>query len=280
MTQTKIVAPLLALLASPLAARQDALNNLLDLRGEVCPVRYSPGSLDRASHVQERLDTLVLDFRRWGQQAYRFQAYVLGPEDWAAGKLHRPYGLPERSGFSSLAVPAWGEEHSVALWKRLLGGELPWGGDLPLRGTPEEAASLGLSDIVLQLEVAHVFVASEGLQGEEPWIGDVVAHVVALQAFASHEAVRLGEVTGFWNTLAARGKPSLADCASRPATVEAELACQGFYYEAARRIFDDGGMGSLGKLKKLARKKGLSQASLTAAHPSLAGWFAGTNPPR
>ncbi len=260
-------------LAAPAAGREVNLPSLLRLHGERGPVRYSPGALDRAAHVQARLETLAVDFSRWGSQHYAFQAYVLAPEDWAAAGLRQPYGLPSRSGARGLAVPAWGDEQSVGLWKRLLGGELPWGPDMPVRGTTEEAASLALADVILQVDCARLFVAGERLDGDAPWIAELTAHAVALQAFASHEAGRLAEIADVWVRLGARGRPSLEACAAAGGGETRELACQSRYAEGARILFAADGMRTVRNLAKLARKRGLSEATLVAAHPPLAEWL-------
>src|SRR5688572_26625519 len=135
-----------------------SLGNLLNLRGARSQLRYTPGALDRAAHVQARLDTLAADFANWSGKRFALQGYVLGPEDWAAADMTAAYGLPERTGPGTVAVPAWGDERTVALWRDLLGGALPWGSGLPVRGTPEEAASLALSDLLLQSALAKLFL--------------------------------------------------------------------------------------------------------------------------
>jgi hypothetical protein len=272
MIRFRALALLLLAGAAPSAARQVNLPTLLNLHGDFAPVRYSPGALDRAAHVQARLEALAMDFSRWGTQPYVLQGYVLAPEDWAAAGLRWPYGLPERSGARGLAVPAWGDEDSVALWRRLLGGPLPWTGDLPVRGTPEEAASLSLSDVVLQVESARLFVESEKLGGDAPWIADLAAHAVALQAFGSHEAGRLEEIAGVWAHLGGV-QPGLAAC-NASADWATNLACDARFASGARILFAEDRMKTVRRLQKLARKRGLSEASLVAEYPPLAAWLA------
>lgn len=265
---------LVALLAAPSAARAEInMHSLLTLHGEPCSVRYTPGALDRAAHLQVRLQTLAHDYTRWGSRGYDFQGYVLSPEDWAAAGLAKPYGLPERAGPRALAAPAWGDEQSVALWKRLLGGPLPWTAEgMPIRGTAEEAASLQLADVVLQTETARIFVAEENLRGEEPWIAELTAHAVALQAFASHEEVRLLEIQQVYDDLSAAGLPALASCPAASKTDAAALACGAKFHSGARILLAKSGLKTVRVLTKLAKKHGLSQATLVKEYPALAEW--------
>lgn len=263
----------LGLTLPPTAGAQVNLPSLLNLHADLAPVRYSPGSLDRAAHVQARLEALARDYSRWGTQPYVLQGYVLAPEDWTAAGLRRPYGLPERSGPRGIAAPAWGDDHSVALWQKLLGGELPWAGDMPVRGTNEEAASLSLSDVVLQVESARFFVEGEHLVGDAPWIGDLVAHAVALQAFTSHEAARLDEIAGVWAHLAG-SRPDLATCSAATADWSTQLACEARFAAGARILLADDHMKTVRRLQKLAKKGRLTETSLVKEHPQLAEWLA------
>lgn len=262
-----------ALLAAPPLAADPNLPYLLTLNGELCPVRYSPGGLDRAAHVQMRLSVIASDFSHWGTQPYGFQAYVLGPEDWAGGKLRRPYGLPERTGTHSFATAAWGDDQSVALWKKLMGGDLPWGGDMPVRGTPEEAASLSLADLMLGIEIARTFVEGEHLSGDQPWIAPLMTHTVALQAFASHENVRLEEIASVWSRLSVKGLPSLAACAA-PDGMTTALACEARFYSGAQVLLAKDGLKTVRHIMKLTKKRGLSEATLVKDFPGLADWLA------
>ena len=261
-------------LGAPAVAAEIQLPYLLNLHGELCPVRYSPGALDRAAHVQKRLETLAVDFGRWGSQAYSFQGYVLGPEDWASARLGRDYGLTARSGARGIAAPAWGDEHSVGLWRALLGGDLPWGEGLPVRGTAEEAASLSLSDLLLQLDCARVFVEGERLLGDAPWIAPLLAHATALQLYTSHEATRLGEIGTVWQSLGRRGQPSLEACAVATLDAATELACGARFHDGARILVAKDQLKTVRALRKLAKKRGLSESTLVKAYPALGDWLA------
>jgi hypothetical protein len=239
-------------------------------------VRYTPGALDRAAHLQVRLQTLAADYSKWGSRGYDFQAYVLSPEDWAQSGLAKPYGLPERAGPHALAAPAWGDEQSVRLWKALLGGPLPWTAEgMPVRGSAEEAASLQLADVVLQTETARIFVEEENLRGEAPWIAELMAHAVALQAFASHEEVRLLEIQEVYDHLAAAGLPSLATCPSASKVDATALACGAKFHAGARVLLAKSGLKTVRVLTKLAKRQGLSQATLLKEYPTLAEWVGG-----
>ena len=237
-----------------------SLGNLLNLRGARSQLRYTPGALDRAAHVQARLDTLAEDFAAWSGKRFALQGFVLGPEDWAAGEFGAPYGLPERTGPESVAVPAWGDEQTVALWRDLLGGSLPWSAGMPVRGTQDEAASLALSDLLLQTELARLFLDRAGVSGEPGWVEEVLAQSVALAAFHSHEANRIAEIEDVYARLAAVPAGRLAH----------EARC----FAAARIVVAKDGLRTPKRLLKLARGQGgrIGAGDLVARYPELAAW--------
>jgi hypothetical protein len=247
--------------ADPRQASPVGLAHLLNLRGIQTHVRYSPGALDRAAHVQLRLETLAEDFAAWSGQQLPFQGYVLGPEDWAAAQFDVPYGLPKRTGPESVAVPAWGDDQTVARWRVLLGGPLPWGTGQPVRGTPEEAASLALSDLLLQAELARMFLERTGVRGEPGWVGEVLAQSVALTAFHSHEAERIPEIEEVYAHLAATPGGQFAE------------AARGF--DAARILVAKDGLRTPKRLLKLARDNGgrIGVGDLVARYPELGAWL-------
>ena len=194
---------LLALLPAALTAETEA-PYLLALEGPPATVRYSPGSLDRADRVQRRLARLVAEtgHRRLRQQL--LVAELLRAEEWRQSGLAEPYGLPAISGTGSLAVPAWGEPEIVELWRRLLDGWLPSSPGTPLRGTPEEAASLEAADLVGEVEASRILLSKLGLTGSEPWVDDLLACTVAASALMRNEPGRWAEVRQLHARLAAR----------------------------------------------------------------------------
>jgi hypothetical protein len=246
-----------------------SLGNLLNLRGARSQLRYTPGALDRAAHVQARLDTLAADFAAWSGKRFALQGYVLGPEDWAAADMTAAYGLPERTGPATVAVPAWGDERTVALWRDLLGGALPWGSGLPVRGTPEEAASLALSDVLLQSALAKLFLEGVGVSGDPGWVDEVLAQSVALAAFHLHEATRVPEIEHVYARLA-------ESAASSASGLSHEARC----FAAARIVVAKDGLRTPKRLLKLARAHGgrIGAGDLVARYPELSAWMSTAAP--
>ena len=279
----------LALLAARLDARAAdpaALAQLLLLPGDRAAVRYTPGSLDRAAHVQARLAALADDFAAWGGGPSTLRALVLSPEDWQAAGLRRPYGLAERTPNGDVAAPAWGSEETVALWRALTGAPLAWEGGLPVRGTPEEAASLALADLVLQVECGRLYVEGGGaggpggLGGETPWVTGLAAHVVALAAMLRHEPARLPRSAEFWGQLAGdpgarpHGALAAAAAAADDLPVREWLAHQAQLHAGARVIVERDGAKSVKRLLALKRSQGrLTAAALLGRYPELGPWL-------
>lgn len=242
----------LVLAPSPAATVAPA-PQLLTLAGDV-PVRYSPGALDRAAHVQERLQALATDFRRWGGEVEGLHAVVLEPDDWAASGLARPFGLPDRADPRGVALPAWGNETSVALWRRLYGGGLPVGEETPMRGTAEEATGLGLADILGQVEFARLAVDRTAPRAEA-WARELLAHVLAGAAFQVHEAERGTEIAALYARIAAHvaAAPPPADF---HAGLEPQdwLATQPVFFQGAGVVLAKDGAGAAKRLLKSCRK--------------------------
>ena len=197
------LACLLALLPAGLAAESEA-PYLLALEGPPATVRYSPGSLDRADRVQRRLVRLVSETGHRKLRQQLVVAELLRAEEWRQSGLAQPYGLPAISGTGSLALPAWGEPETVALWRGLLDGWLPSSPGTPLRGTPEEAASLEAADLVGEVEASRIILAKLGLTGSRPWVDDLLACTLAVSAVMRGEPGRWAEVRQLHNRLAAR----------------------------------------------------------------------------
>jgi hypothetical protein len=265
-----------------------ALSQLLLLPGERAAVRYTPGALDRAAHVQARLAVLASDFASWSGRATPLRALVLSPEDWRAAGLRRPYGLAERTPTGELAAPAWGSEETVALWRGLTGAPPPWAGGLPVRGTPEEAGSLALADLVLQVECGRLFVEGGGLgpgelAGGAPdaagadWVSGLAAHVVALVALVRHEPARLDQVSAFWRLLGAAGTGAAAagvERASGELPLGSWLAREAALHAGARLIVERDGAKSVKRLQALRRARGgLTAAALLGRYPELGPWL-------
>lgn len=274
-----------AVAAAPAPAADANLPSLLNLRGARSTVRYSPGSLDRAAHVQARLDALAEDFAAWGGGQRELLAFVLGPEDWQAAGLSRAYGLPELTGpggGAAIALPAWGDGHTITVWRALLGtggAPLLWSAGTPVRGTPEEAASLAAADLLAQIELAREFVDRQHLAGGPPWLRELLAATVARAAFERHEAERRAEIVDFFAALA-RGAAS-AEPAGALTEYREDLpypdrvAASARFFAAAGFLLDRDRAKTVPLLVKMAAKSGrpLVPGDLLPRYPGLGAWL-------
>ncbi len=181
------------------------LSFLLDLRGDSVKVRYTPGSLDRASHTQDRFELVVSDCKSWAHNSMPLVVYVLGPEEWQAAEVDRPYGLPQHMSSTELAVASWGDAQTVALWRDLLGRRLPVVGGTALRGSPEEVASIALQNVMAVVEAFEMCLAGSGISGDQPWIEGFLVQAMVRSFIQKHEAGRLAEVDGVFASFSERG---------------------------------------------------------------------------
>lgn len=249
---------------------------LLTLPGDAVVVNYAPGSLDRAYHVQQRLELLVGDASRWSGERLRLRVFVLGRAEWSEMGVGLPYGLPARLPGDVLAVPAAGDDGTVALWTRLRGAPPPALPGRPLAGTPQEAASLALSDLLTEIEAARTLLALARLRGETPWVHQVMAHLLALSAFERYERARLDEIGRFFSDL---GRQVSETPALERYTEGLDLATllwfESRFHAGARRVLDDGKKNEAKVVLKLARKNGgvLRRAALLERYPALADWL-------
>jgi hypothetical protein len=200
----------------------------LSMRGDRVPVRYTPGSLDRAANVQKRIEAVTEALAKAGVKFDRITLYVAAPEEWQAAGCTREFGLPEVYG-NTLLVPAWGTDRTVALWTQLVGVPPSGDGSMPIRGTPEEAGSLVWSDVLAQLDAARAGLTRAGVKASSPWILDLLAHLVALSTYERTEPQRLPEIDAFFATLLGRGGQVAGDTDER-------LAREARFYALAREL--------------------------------------------
>jgi hypothetical protein len=257
----------------------------LTLVGKSSAVRYTSGSLDRAHHVLARLDAVAARLNRWTEFPVSSAVYVLDRAQWRAAELPGIYGIPLRLGPSALAVPALGDAGTVGLWRRVLGVEsLPLVPGIPLRGTPEEAATLAIADVLLQLESARTLVERGDLRPARPWIAELAAHAAALGVVAALEPDRLSEITATLTRVAERlggpGAYSLEEYSPQllggdESQIRHWLWAQGAFTEGAAILVARDGKGTLPRLRKLARSSGgLSATALADRYPELEAWRA------
>ena len=268
--------PMLASASSP--DGYSPLSFLLDLRGDSVKVRYTPGSLDRASHTQDRFELVVSDCKSWAHNSMPLVVYVLGPEEWQAAEVDRPYGLPQHMSSTELAVASWGDAQTVALWKDLLGRRLPVVGGTALRGSPEEVASIALQNVMAVIEAFEMCLAGSGISGDQPWIDGFLVQVMSRSFIQKHEAGRLAEVDGVFASLSERGGGPGALALSQalePESLTQWLWAEAQFYQAAKLLAEEAGKAPAKAIFKLAGKQkgNLQAAVLVAEFPILADWL-------
>lgn len=270
------VLPVLAFASS--SGGYSPLSFLLDLRGDPVKVRYTPGSLDRAAHSQDRFELVVSDCKSWTRNSMPLVVYVLGPEEWQAAEVDRPYGLPQQMSTTELAVASWGDAQTVALWRDLLGRRLPVVEGTALRGSPEEVASIALHNILAVIEAFEMCLAGSGISGNQPWIESFLVQVMTRSFIQKHEAGRLSEVDGVFASLSERGGGAGAlplDQALEPESLTEWLWAEAQFYQAAKLLADEAGKAPAKAVFKLAGKRDgdLTAADLVVQFPLLADWL-------
>jgi hypothetical protein len=239
---------------------------LLLLADDACEVRYVPGTLDRAAHVETWLRGLAHGAARRTRHPTRLVGLVLGREEWDQARLPCPYGVPCRAGARVVALPASGDAGTVELWQRLLGG-LPALTGMPLVGTAEEAASLAPADALARVVAARDLVTAAGMTADEAWVTDLLAHAVSTDAARLERSGRAEDLDGFWATVRQRYGPQGAPPAE-PLAVE--LQRQARLHLAAQALLGAGGRFPLRAIQKLQGKGGglLRADDVRAAWPT------------
>jgi hypothetical protein len=257
--------------------QQQDLSLLLTLPGEEVIVRYTHGSLDRAARLQFRLTDLQRQLAKWTKVRTPFVVYVLSPEEWNGQGLFRPYGFPVRTASMTIAVPGWGDEASVALWREITGTTMPGaGGDFAARGTAEELATLTLADGFAQLEFCRMFVERHRLAGgpEGPWLNEILAHLLLLQHTQTSKLPPTVDLTAVLQS-ASRGH-AFAPLEHYEGQMELEewLAHHARFAAAAEQIWATNRKKAFKELWRLRRKQGtpLTFQTLAGEYPFLVDW--------
>ncbi len=235
---------------------EPAVYLLLRLPGDFATVRYTPGSLDRAANLQHRLELATRAFKRWVDTRLEIEVYVLSHEEWRQARYDVPYGVPVRVGRRGVAAPAEGDDGTVELWANLLQGMLPAVAGVPIRGTPQQTATMILADFLTQLQVSEILVDEIGIAGDQQWVRGLTTHVASVDLVRHYESMRLKDL-GTMYQLASREAGSRAfrirdygpDLSLRD-----WLWFQAQFHVGAQTIIAKEGKGSVKKLKKLRRK--------------------------
>jgi len=175
---------------------------LLRLPGDTVNVMYSAGTLDRASHVQRRLEALAGALTKWTKHPYGMTVYVLTRADWEASNAGPYYGIPGRVTGDSLSIAAEGDIELAAFWARLLGRPAARLPGYPLIGPAEGADALAVSDLFLQLESTAVMLRQAGWSSNTPLTMRLAVHLAAWDVLAVREPTRVGELDRVFADLA------------------------------------------------------------------------------
>lgn len=250
---------------------------LLDLPGDLAPVRYTPGALDRSAAVQARFELLAKEFGKSGFRATAMVVYVLSPEDWKTAGLATPYGFPHPLALDAVAVPAWAEEKVVATYRGFLGGELPLPRGTPILATQAEAGALVVVDLLTQLEVSRQLAQRAGLGGDQPWIAPLVWHLVARLAWDKFEPGKMPEIAAILDRLAANrpAGPGLPLSAWRQdLPVVDRWWFDARFLRGADQMALEKSSGSLWRMlsRAIEKKEPLTEALLVKEFPGLAAW--------
>lgn len=265
--------------AAPEATETQERPFLLALRGNVVTINYTPGALDRAVHVQRRLELLAYDFSRWTGVEVKLRVFVLSRDEWTKFGFMLPYGLPGRIGESTLAVPSYGDATTVELWNRIRGVPLVPLPGIPLKGTAEEAASLALSDLMMEVEAARVLLSIGGVRGETPWLHQILAHLLARAAFERYEAPRMSEIDALFASLGQQVPAPLPIERYAPGLdLDSFLWFESRFNDGARTVMESGKKNETKALIKQAMKssRALTQQAFFDLHPEMRHWLADT----
>lgn len=249
--------------------------------GRHVSVRYVPGALDRALHVTRRLDLIVGELGKWLDMPLPLTAMVLDRRGWDRAGLSRPYGLPLPVSIGSVAVPAAGDEGTVKRWKTWIGTELPPMGGVPLVGTAEDASSLLLADVLLQVEVCEMLLGRTALARSEPWIRGLTSHLAAVSLWSDFEPSRTAELAMIFSRIRGQIPPLLALEQTRlekgepPLAMERWLLAEAHLFEGAALAHAAGGSKTWKRLLKTMRraKEPPTRAQILAYYPELGPWL-------
>jgi hypothetical protein len=286
--------PLLALLAIAQARAAEAMSTppsgptepLMVYNGEESAIRYTPGALDRAVHVARRLDLIIAEMRKPLGVVLPITAIVLSREEWERKGLERTYGLPQPLSVGTIALPAAGDAGTVNKWKTWLGTGLPDIGGVPMVGTRDDASSLMLSDLLMQVEVCELILDRTPVAAAEPWIRGLLSQLAALTLWSDFEPSRVPEIDHVWASLRGQLPPLLAleqrriEAGQPPLRMEHWLLAESYLFDGAARALASGkksgdGVKSFRKLLKTMVKdaKPPTRDELVALFPVLVEWL-------
>jgi len=235
---------------------EPAVYLLLRLPGDQVTVRYTPGSLDRAANLQTRLQLASRAFKRWVGLELEVDLYVLNREEWRQTGYDVPYGVPVRVGRRGLAAPAEGDDETVLLWATMLAGNLPAISGTPIRGTPQQTATMVLADLVTQLQMCEILADEIGIAGDQQWVRGLVTHVGSVDLVRRLEPVRLADLDIMYELLTRRqgSRAFRARDYTPDLTFKDWLWFQAQFHKGAQALIAKTGKGAVKKMKQLGKK--------------------------
>ena len=229
---------------------------LLRLPGDTVTVRYTPGSLDRAANLQRRLELAVRAFKRWVDLKLEVEVYLLSREEWRQARYDVPYGVPVRVDRRGLAAPAEGDDGTVGLWAEMLEGVLPAVAGAPIRGTPQQTATMILADFVTQLQLCEILADEIGIAGDQQWVRGLMSHLASVDLVRRFESVRLADLDAMYQLLSRDAGPRAFSTRDYGPDLELGewLWFQAQFHRGAQVILAKAGKGSVKKMKQLRKK--------------------------
>lgn len=251
---------------------------LLHLAGDDTSFKYVPGSLDRAANLQTRLELTARLYRKWVEVDIDPHVYLLTREKWLENRYPEPYGLPLRVGARGLVVPALGDDGTVALWNELLDDRLPVIEGFLFRGTPQEAGSMLLADVLIQRAAGELLIDGLGIEIEQPWLRELAIHIATLAVSAKIEPGRIPVLDDLYQVLGRHHGPrsrSVSDYAP-DAPLADWLWFGAQFYAGARTVLAEADSNNAVKsLRGLAKKNDgtLTFDMLLRKHKGLRDWL-------
>ncbi|MEM7583827.1 MAG: hypothetical protein AAF560_10640 [Acidobacteriota bacterium] len=256
---------------------EPAVYLLLKLPGDTATVRYTPGSLDRAAHLQTRLELAARSFKRWVDLELEVTLYLLNRDEWRQAGYDVPYGVPVRVGRRGMAAPAEGDAGTVALWSEMLRGILPAVAGSPIRGTPQQAATMILADFVTQLLMCEIMVDEVGIAGADAWVRGLMTHLASVDLVRRHEEVRLRDLDTMYDLLGENlGRRAFSTRDYNPDLgLRDWMWFQAQFHFGAQTIIAEEGKGSVKKMKKLRKRTSgvLNGDLLLRRYDDLNAWY-------
>lgn len=256
---------------------EPAVQFLLPMEGDYVSMRYTPGALDRAANLQTRLELASRTFERAVNREMQVTVYMLTRDEWEQSAYNIAYGVPLRVGRHNLAVPAFGDPGTVRLWSELLAGGLPQVSGQPLRGTPQEVATMILADLFSQLLTAEILVDDIGIAGDAYWVRGLMTHLASIDAFRRHDPRRLEDLDAMYTRLAQTvgDRPFAARDYGPELSLKDWLWFQAALHHGARILLDKEGKGALKKMRKLSKRNDglLRGETLLRKYDRLEAWY-------